>query len=123
MNTALWVVTIVLTVAFLAAGLMKATRPKDTLAVKMEWANDFSSGTIKTIGVLEILGALGLVLPALTGIAPILVPLAAVGLALTQAGAIVVHARHGETANIAVNIVLLAMALFVAWGRFGPYAF
>ncbi len=123
MNTALWVVTIVLTVAFLAAGLMKATRPKDTLAVKMAWVNDFSSGAIKTIGVLEVLGALGLVLPALTGIAPILVPLAAVGLALTQAGAIVVHARRGETANIAVNIVLLAMALFVAWGRFGPYAF
>ncbi|MCB0922437.1 MAG: DoxX family protein, partial [Actinobacteria bacterium] len=56
-------------------------------------------------------------------IAPILVPLAAVGLALTQAGAVVVHARRGETANIVVNIVLLAMALFVAWGRFGPYAF
>ena len=123
MNIALWVVTVVLALVFLAAGAMKATRSKETLADKMAWVEDFSSGTIKTIGVLEILGAMGLVLPAVTGIAPILVPLAAVGLALTQAGAVVVHARRGETANIVVNIVLLAMTLFVAWGRFGLYAF
>jgi hypothetical protein len=64
-----------------------------------------------------------LILPAVTGIAPILVPLAATGLAITMVLAIVVHLRRGEAKVIAPNLVLLALAVFVAWGRFGDYAF
>jgi uncharacterized membrane protein YfcA len=64
-----------------------------------------------------------LVLPAALHIAPILVPLAAVGLALVMVGAIVVHARRKEPMNIAVNVVLIVLAVLVAWGRFGPYSF
>ena len=75
------------------------------------------------IGLAEILGAIGLVLPAAVHIAPILVSLAAVGLALVMVGAAVVHARRNEPMNIAVNVVLIALAVFVAWGRFGPYSF
>ncbi|HET7901849.1 MAG TPA: DoxX family protein, partial [Candidatus Nanopelagicales bacterium] len=75
------------------------------------------------IGVLEVLGAIGLILPGITGIAPFLVPLAATGLALLMIGAIVVHARRGERQPIGANIVLLLLAVFVAWGRFGAYAF
>ncbi len=123
MNIALWVVQILLAVAFLGSGLMKLTQPKEKIATSMAWAADFSPTAIKLIGLVEVLGALGLVLPAVTGIAPILTPLAAVGLALVMVGAAITHARRGETQMIAVNVVLLLLAAFVAWGRFGPYAF
>lgn len=123
MNIALWIVQALLAVAFLGAGAMKLTQPKEKLVTSLAWAESFSPTAIKLIGAAEILGALGLVLPALTGIAPVLTPLAAVGLAVVMVGAIVTHGRRGETPMIAVNAVLLALAVFVAWGRFGPYAF
>lgn len=123
MNIALWVVAIVLALAFLAAGLSKLAQSKEKLAPRMAWVEDFETGPIKTIGALEVLGAISLILPGVTKIAPILVPLAATGLALIMVGAIVVHARRGEKQAIPVNVVLLLLCLFVAWGRFGPYAF
>lgn len=122
MNTALWIVQGLLAAAFLMAGIMKIAKSKPELAEKMGWVDDFSEGVIKTIGGLEVLGAIGLILPGLTGIAPVLVPLAAVGLGLTQVGAIVVHGRRGEMQNVVVSAVLLAMTVFVAWGRFGDYS-
>src|ERR1700730_15054336 len=88
MNLALWIIAIVLTVAFAASGLMKQLVPKDKLVTSGQgWAQDFSPTSIRLIGLAEILGAIGLVLPAAVHIAPILVPLAAVGLALVLAGA------------------------------------
>lgn len=123
MNIALWIVQILLAVAFLGSGVMKLTQPKEKIASSMAWAADFTPPVIKLIGLAEVLGAVGLVLPAVTGIAPVLVPLAAVGVALVMVGAIITHARRGEAQMIAVNAVLLLLAVFVAWGRFGPYAF
>ena len=124
MNVVLWIVAGLLAVAFLAAGLMKLTQPKKKLADSgMGWTEDFSDGAVKGIGALEVLGAVGLILPAALGIVPVLVPIAATGLALLMLGAAVTHARRKESPNIVVNIVLLALAAFVAWGRFGPYAF
>ena len=124
MNLALWIIAIVLAVAFAGSGLMKLVVPKDKLVTAGQgWAEDFSPTNIRLIGLVEILGAIGLVLPAAVHIAPILVPLAAVGLALVMVGAIVVHDRRKEPMNIAVNVVLIALAVFVAWGRFGPYSF
>src|ERR1700731_2521864 len=124
MNLALWIIAIVLAVAFAASGLMKQLLPKDKLLTSGQgWAQDFSPTSIRLIGLAEILGAIGLVLPAAVHIAPILVPLAAVGLALVMVGAAVVHARRNEPMNIAVNVVLIALAVFVSWGRFGPYSF
>jgi uncharacterized membrane protein YphA (DoxX/SURF4 family) len=124
MNLALWIIAIVLAVVFLGSGLMKQFVPKDKLVTAGQgWAQDYSPTNIRLIGVAEILGAIGLVVPAATHIAPMLVPLAAVGLALVMAGAVAVHARRKETMNIAVNVVLIALAVFVAWGRFGPYSF
>lgn len=122
MNTALWIAQIVLAVAFVGAGVLKLVQPKEKLQASLPWAEDFSQGTIRLIGVAEILGALGLVLPAVTGIAPVLTPLAAVGLAVTMVLAGAVHARRGEYPMVAVNAVLLAIAVVVAWGRFGPYS-
>jgi uncharacterized membrane protein YphA (DoxX/SURF4 family) len=124
MNVVLWIIAGLLAAAFLAAGLMKAGQPKEKLAASgMAWTEDFSAGQIKVIGVLEVLAAIGLILPAVLDIAPVLVPLAATGLVLTMLGAIVVHARRGEGQGIVVNVVLLLLAAVVAWGRFGPYSF
>lgn len=122
MNIALWTIAGLLAAAFLGAGLMKVSRPKDKLATSgMKWTDDFSAGTVKLIGTLEILGAVGLILPGLVGIATVLVPLAAVGLGLIMVGAAVTHGRRGEAQMIVGNVGLLVLAAFVAWGRFGPY--
>jgi DoxX-like family/beta-1,4-mannooligosaccharide phosphorylase len=124
MNLALWIVAIVLAASFAGSGMMKLSVPKDKLVKAGQgWAQDFSSNNIRLIGFIEVLGAAGLILPAVTHIAPILVPLAAIGLVLVMVGAAIVHARRHEALNIAVNVVLLALAAFVALGRFGPYPF
>jgi hypothetical protein len=75
------------------------------------------------MGVAEVLGAIGVILPAVVHIAPVLVPLAAIGLGLFMVGAAAVNARRKDVALIGVNLVLLALAIFVAWGRLGPCAF
>ncbi|MCA9926570.1 MAG: DoxX family protein [Anaerolineales bacterium] len=118
MNIALWVVQGLLAVAFLMAGFMKASQPKEKLAARMAWVEDFSAGNIRLIGILEVLAAIGLILPPITGILPWLAPLAAVGLILTMIGAARTHQRRGENQMIGTNVVLLLLAAFVAYGRF-----
>ena len=118
MNEILWIVQILLGLAFLMAGAMKATQPRTKLAQNMGWVNDFSDTQVRIIGVLEFLAGVGLILPMLTNILPVLTPLAALGLVLTMIGAIITHIRRGEYPMIAVNLVLLALAAFVAYGRF-----
>ncbi|NMH99558.1 DoxX family protein [Pseudonocardia acidicola] len=119
MNVFVWILQIVLAVAFLAAGAMKLSRPRTALAASgMGYVEDFSDGAIKTIGALEVLAAIGLVLPWATGIAPVLTPLAALGLALIMIGAAVVHARRKENQMIGINVVLLILAALVAFYRF-----
>jgi uncharacterized membrane protein YphA (DoxX/SURF4 family) len=123
-NLALWIAAIVLAAAFLGSGLMKQFVPKEKLVTSGQgWAQEFSPTSIRLIGLVEVLGAAGLILPAVTHIEPILVPLAAIGLVLVMMGAAIVHARRNEPVNIAVNVVLLLLAVFVAWGRLGPYSF
>jgi hypothetical protein len=124
MNVVLWVVAGVLAAAFLSAGLSKLLQPRKKLVASgMGWAEDFSDGAVKGIGALEVLAALGLILPAVFDVATVLVPLAATGLALLMLGAIATHARRTEYPMVVVNLVLFALAAVVAWGRFGPYAF
>jgi uncharacterized membrane protein YphA (DoxX/SURF4 family) len=124
MNIALWIIAGLLAVAFLAGGAMKLTRPKEKLAASgMGFVEDFSAGTVKAIGTLEVLAAVGLILPAALNIAPVLVPLAAVGLVLLMVGAIIMHLRRHEAQAIVVDLALLALAVLVAWGRFGPQSF
>jgi uncharacterized membrane protein YphA (DoxX/SURF4 family) len=124
MNIALWIIAGLLAVGFLASGVMKLIQPKEQLATSgLGWVEDFSAGTVKAIGTLEILAAVGLILPAALDIAPVLAPLAAVGLVLLMAGAFITHARRREAQGLVVTLVLLALAVFVAWGRFGPQSF
>jgi hypothetical protein len=123
-NVALWIVQGLLALVFGASGVVKATRDRKRLLDDgITWVEGFPAWAVTAIGILEVLAAIGLVLPAVTGIAPVLTPLAAVGIALVMAGAGVVHFRRGEIAFLGVIAVLFVAAAFVAWGRFGPYAF
>ncbi len=127
MNVALWVIAGVLAVVFLGASISKLLVPKEKLAGTMgnlsKWVEDFSPGALKAIAVVEFLGAVGLILPAALNIAPVLVPVAACGAVLLFAGAAITRLRRGERATIAGDLVYLALAAFVAAGRFGPWSF
>lgn len=123
MNIVLWIVAAVLAVVFVTAGLVKVSRPRRALAGQMAWVQDFSDAQVKGIGVLELAGAIGLIVPALVGVATVLTPLAAAGLVLLMSGAALTHARRREPQMIVLNGVLLTLAAFVAWARFGPYHF
>jgi uncharacterized membrane protein YphA (DoxX/SURF4 family) len=118
MGIALWVVQVLVAAAFLVSGATKLSQPKEKLLKNMAWVEDFSQPTLRIIGALEVLGAIGIVLPALTGIVPWLTPLAALGLVLRMIGAALTHLRRTEYDGIAVNAVLLILAAFVAYGRF-----
>ena len=124
MNIALWIIAGILAMAFAGTGFMKLTSSKEDLLPKMPWVADFSATQVRGIGVIELLGAIGLILPPLLDIAPILTPIAATGLALTMAGAVVVHLRRGDGIAAAVPaIVLGGLSAFLAVMRFGPEAF
>jgi uncharacterized membrane protein len=124
MNVVLWIIAGLLAAAFLAAGSMKVSQPKQKLVESgMGWAADVSDTQVKLIGAVEVLGAIGLILPAVLDIAPVLVPLAATGLVITMIGAVVVHVRRKEYQGALPSVVLLVLAAVVAWGRFGPYSF
>ncbi len=118
MNLTLWIVQILLALAFAMAGVMKTTQPIEKLATNMGWVNDVTAQIVRLIGTLELLGAAGLILPAATGIWPWLTPVAAIGLVLTMMGAMITHIRRQEFPGLGVNVVLLVLALFVAYGRF-----
>src|SRR4051812_30782802 len=105
MNAALWVIQILLAVAYAFAGVLKLTQGRK-LEPKMAWVEDFSDPTVRFIGAVELLGAIGLVLPAATGIAPWLTPLAATGLVVVQVLAVVTHLRRKEPQVLPVNLVL-----------------
>jgi uncharacterized membrane protein YphA (DoxX/SURF4 family) len=118
MGIALWIVQVLLAAAFVVSGATKLSQPKEKLLKKWAWVEDFSQPTVRIIGTLEVLGAIGIVLPALTGILPWLTPLAALGLVLTMIGAALTHLRRAEYGGIVVNAVVLILAAFVASGRF-----
>jgi len=117
-NVFLWILQILLALAFLAAGVVKMTQPRAKLQTNMGWVEDFSDTNVKLIGAAEVLGALGLVLPWWTGIAPVLTPIAALCLAVAMAGAVIVHIRRKELPRIAPAAVLLVLSAVVAIGRF-----
>jgi uncharacterized membrane protein YphA (DoxX/SURF4 family) len=126
MNLALWIIAGLLAVAYLVAGVGKLIVPKEKIAAvgpSARWVEDFSAGTVKAIGALEVLAAIGLILPAALGIVPVLVPLAAVGLVLLMVGAVITRLRRHEAKPMMADLAYLALAAFVAWGRFGPESF
>ena len=117
MNVALWVAASLLALVFLTTGIMKTFRYEQE-GQKLETIKGLPRGMVAFIGICEILGALGLILPAATGIMPWLTPLAAAGLALVMVLATGFHLARHETSGIGLTLVLLLLAAFVAYGRF-----
>ncbi len=123
MNAFLWILQIVLGAAFLMAGAAKL-QPKEKLFERMAWVEEFDGTQLKGIAIVEVVGALGLVLPGLLDIVPGITPWAALGLALTMALAAALHIRRKEyVPEMMINVVLGVLSLVVVWGRFGDYAF
>ncbi|KQO96599.1 DoxX family protein [Leifsonia sp. Leaf264] len=116
MIVALWIVTGLLAILFVAAGAMKTVRSRAALQPQMAYVEDFSDGQVKTIGILEVLGGIGLVLPMALGILPWLTPLAAFALFITMVAAFFVHLRRGEGRQTAPVWVLGGLSLIVGIG-------
>jgi hypothetical protein len=110
-----WIVVGVLALFFVYAGGIKAVRSREGLQPTMGWVATAPMGLVRAIGVLEVLGALGLVLPPLTGIAPGLALAAAVGLGLVQIGAVVLHLRRGEGRLLGLNAALIVLLAVTVW--------
>ena len=126
LNLSLWIVAGLLAVAYSIGGGFKMILPKEKIAAfgpSARWVEDFSAGSVKAIGGLEVLAAVGLILPAALGVVPVLVPLAALGLATIMVGAAITRIRRHEIKLMVVDLVYLALSGFVAWGRFGPESF
>jgi putative oxidoreductase len=117
LNIALWTAQILLAVLYGMAAYMKATQPLDQIVQQINWVADVPAWLPRFIGIAEGLGALGLILPSLTRILPGLTPLAAAGLSLIQLLAMPFHLSRGEASVLPVNLVLLALSLFILWGR------
>jgi hypothetical protein len=125
MNLTLWIVAGLLAVVFVAGGIAKLVIPKEKLAAAPGGGSveDFSPEAVKALGVIDVLAGIGLVLPAALGIVPVLVPVAAAGVVLLMAGAVIVRLRHGAARAIVFDLTYLALAGFVAVARFGPESF
>ncbi|WP_345494927.1 DoxX family protein [Nocardia callitridis] len=125
MNLALWIAAGLLAAIALVGGVTKAFVPKQKLARTHggEWTEDATAGFVRTLGALEILAAIGLVLPAVLDIAPILVPVTAICWVVLMVGAMTTHVRHGSARFVFLNLIYLALAVFIAWGRLGPHTF
>lgn len=122
MNVVLWIVQAILAAMFALSGVAKAMQPKDKLAAKYPWMRDVSQATVRFIGGAELLGAIGLILPAATGIAPVLTPIAGTGLAVMAALAVALHLRRKEPSGVTITAILFVLTALVAGGRFGPYS-
>jgi hypothetical protein len=115
MQLSYWIVAALLAALYLYAGGKKIVQSRDRLRPMMGWVDDVPMSLIRVTGVLEVLGAAGLILPPLTAIAPWLAVAAAIGLVLVQVGGIAVHLRRGEARLIGFNVVLLVAAAAAAW--------
>lgn len=113
----LWAAQVVLAFVFIAAGFVKLTTPIPQLAAMMPWAGQYSETFVRSIALVDLAGGIGILLPALTRILPRLTVLAALGCSVLQVMALLFHLSRGEAAVTPLNIVLLALSLFVLWGR------
>lgn len=120
MNIALWIAAGLLAVVALVGGITKVFVPRQKLAAAPggEWTANAGDGFVKGLGGLEILAAAGLVLPAVLDIAPVMVPVTAVCWVVLMVGAMITHGRLGQYMLAVLNLGYLAVAAFIAWGRF-----
>lgn len=117
LNLILWITQIFIAILFLMAGLTKATSPMEDLQKQMNWVTRFPELVVRFIGVAELLGALGLILPSLVRIKPFLTVWAAYGLLTIMILASIFHFMHAEYNFIGINLIFAFFAGFIAWGR------
>lgn len=117
LNISLWVAQGLLAAMFLMAGAMKSTQPIEQLATSLPWVTQVPSGLVRFIGISELLGAIGLILPSVLRIQPKLTVYAAFGIIAIMLFALIFHITKGEFSVIGINIILGLIAIFVAWGR------
>lgn len=118
LSAALWFGQILLAAIFGMSGFMKTMTPIPELGSKIAWVSALPAPLVRFIGVAELAAAIGVLLPALTRILPVLTPLAAAGLATIMLLATVFHIMRGEMSAVGITILFGALAAFVAWGRF-----
>jgi hypothetical protein len=116
-RASLWVAQTLIFLAFGAAGLVKLFTPIPELAAMMPWTGEHSEAFVRVIGIIDLTGGIGILMPALTRIMPSLSVLAALGCSVLQVLAIIFHVSRGEAVVTPLNFVLLALAAFVLWGR------
>jgi uncharacterized membrane protein YphA (DoxX/SURF4 family) len=113
----LWAAQVLLAFVFVSAGLVKLLTPIPQLAAMMPFAGEYSETFVRSVALVDLAGGIGILLPALTGILPRLTVLAALGCSVLQVFAFVFHVSRGEAVTTPLNVVLLALSLFVLWGR------
>jgi hypothetical protein len=114
---ALWIAQLLLAAAYGLFGSMKATQPLDQISIMMKWIPDFPPLFVRTLGIVEVLGAIGIILPSLFRIQPRLTVIAALCILVHQFCAVALHASKGEFDVLGLNVVLIALAAFIFWGR------
>lgn len=117
LNIILWIAQVVLAGMFIMAGFMKTTTPIEQLSASLPWAKDVPAWLVRFIGVSEFLGALGLILPSLLKIKPILTPVAALGIIAIMVMAAFFHVSKSEFQGVAFTVILAMVAAFICWGR------
>ncbi len=115
MIIALWIVTILLALLFLLAGAVKAMQSREAVLARMAWVEDVTAGQLKAIGVLEMLGAIGLVLPAAAPLVWWLTPVSAFALAVTMAVAVALHVRRREGFAPSLVLAVVSLAVGIGW--------
>lgn len=125
MNVALWLAAGLLALVALLGGITKTLVPLERLSRHegAAWTRGVSPAFVRTLGGLEILAALGLVLPAVVDVAPVMVPVTAVCWVALMVGAMITHGRLGQTKLVLVNMAYVVLAVFIAVGRLGPESF
>ncbi|GAB4086017.1 DoxX family protein [Myceligenerans cantabricum] len=117
LNVTLWTAQALLALMLTGSGLFKLLTPIGQLAETFPWAGDVAPGVVYAAAVFDILGGLGVLLPSLTRVAPSLTVVAALGCVALLTSAAVFHFARGEGADTPINVVLIALAVFIAWGR------
>ena len=117
MNIALWVLQVLLGLVFIMAGVTKGFQPIESMVESMPWVTTVPAALVRFIGISELLGGLGLLLPSILRIKPHLTVWAVIGLTVVMVLAAVFHASRGEFGVIGVNALFIASTAFVAWGR------
>lgn len=117
MHIALWVAQGLFAVIFLMAGLTKLFQPIEAMAESMPWVLEVPQGLVRFIGISELLGGVGLILPSVLRIKPTLSVWAALGLATIMVLAVIFHGSRGEFPAIGANVLFISILGFIAWGR------